>query len=277
MSGTTDLLPGHLPDTNAGTRPLRVGALVAAVAVVLVVVVLLLTLGYTPPPAFPLASAEPDPARTGRIAMLVSDEDGWCLSTVRPADGHRVQVRCERGWAAIDEVAWTTAGNLALLGYGEGIPVEPTADADSRYSGRQVRIVDPTTGQDLREGTVAGRGDPQWPLGDDRRDDGTRVRVDSPLGGTARVRLVSPDGTALTALEVTGPLDYVFEGAAWSPDGSWILLLDNRQRLLVMPSVGTSPPVVVLQLGRDQWLMAPPAWTQPGMDRVLLDESSVLS
>ena len=122
--------------------------------------------------------------------MLVSEDDGWCLSIVTPVDGMMTDVRCERGWVAVDQVAWTTEGNLALIGYPEQSrePAEPTLEEP-----RAVRILDPATGTDLAEGTLIDRPHPQWPLGTDMRGDGSRVHVDDG-SGLARHVVVAATG-----------------------------------------------------------------------------------
>lgn len=252
----------------------RVAAVVGGVVLVLVVAVLVLVLGYTPPPAFTDAAAAPDASRTGEIALLVSERDTWCLSVVTPADGTSREVMCERGWIAADEVAWTDLGNIALLGYLEepGVPVEREPVSGTT---RSVRVVHPSSGAHLGDGTITNRPVPTWPLGTVLRDDGARIRLVQEGSGQASLVVVDADGSRYERLAVTGPLDYRFEGAAWSPDGEWILLLDNRQRLLVMSVDGDDDPVALTGLSRGQWLIAPPAWSQPGFDRALVIESSI--
>jgi hypothetical protein len=205
----------------------RPGALIAAAALVVVAVFAgVLFLGVVPPPAFPALADEPDPAIAGTVAYWEA-EDRSCLLVVEAAGGTPRRLRCDDRSSAAG-LEWTDEGTLVVERYVD--------------SGEERLTIDAGTGEVLDQRITPISPSPPVEEPDDRsiRADGTRVVTDG-ADGIALLRLVPPSGRPRTLLEVTGPRDYAFWQAEWSPDQRWILVSDSEDRLLIAdPETGNA-------------------------------------
>lgn len=188
-------------------------ALVAAAVVAIVVVGLVLTVGVARPPT--LATIAEDPAVTppGAVALYGWTDGESCLTVVTP-DGSTDRPWCSQEGA--DLVGWTDRG-VVLQTYGAGDEVE--------------LVIDPDDGEVVASRAATG----------EYRSDGQASAVVSSRsrgGGDLEVRL--HDGTVLWRTEAP---DTYRIGAGWhSPDGRSVALLDNAERLLIVPADGSQEP-----------------------------------
>jgi hypothetical protein len=89
------------------------------------------------------------------------------------------------------------------------------------------------------------------------RADGSRLEVTA-SDGRVVLRVRDPQGEARELLRADGPRDYGYPQVQWSPDGRWVLVLDSRERLIVVSEdAGVAPRA----LAEDA---ASPAWFIPG-------------
>jgi hypothetical protein len=123
------------------------------------------------------------------------------------------------------------------------------------FSGSSVVLYDPTGAREPEPVTSRVTGARTASM---IRDDGARVDVE---GGDGRFRVVvSNDNEQRTVLSLEGPDDYYVDGAAWSPDGRWIVIGDSTSsgpRLLVVSAEGDPQPRILV----DNASLFPFAWT----------------
>ena len=195
----------------SSTRTPSTPLLVAAAGLVIAVVAVVLVFGVqSPPQVASLRSAE-QPAPQAAIAWMEHDRGEACVH-VAWSDGSSGRPWCESNGGEV--VGWES----------EGIVV-------SDYSGStaQQLVVHPRSGEVLEV-----RGDPVYPTGEPAepgvvsyRDGGEQVFV---LGDRELWRVEAPES-------------YDVRSWAVSPDGAWVAIVDEAERLLVVPSDGSAPPV----------------------------------
>jgi hypothetical protein len=178
----------------------------------------------------------------GRLAWLDRSEAGEpsCVTVMAADDGAPRTAYCPRGEEGLDfgpgGGGWTVDGQLV---------VNSTGAADL-----MLVFVDPDTGEAV-DAIPAWRID--WPQ-TSVREDGAQL-VPGHWWGGARVIVESPDGSELRTVTIRGPHDYEITSAQWSPDGEWIALLDNKDRLMVSPADRDEPRVLAqgLGIGKFSW------------------------
>ena len=197
---------GH---TSAGTPSTPLLAVAAAVVIAVVAVVLVFGI-QSPPQVASLESTE-QPSPPAAVAWMEHDRGEACVRVAWP-DGSFDRPWCQDNGGEV--VGWET----------EGIVV-------SDYSGptAQQLVVHPRSGEVLEV-----RGDPGFPTRERAepvvatyRDAGEQVFV---LGDRELWRVEAPD-------------TYDVRSSTVSPDGGWVAMVDEAERLLVVPSDGSAPPV----------------------------------
>jgi hypothetical protein len=211
-------------DPAGGDRSLLL--LLAAAVLVLLVVGAVLLFGVERPPALASLADEPDPAPSAGVAWLAWSGDGSCLSVARPS-GEVEQLWCDRSGGEV--VGWPEAGTIEVAVYERG---------------EEVRTIDAETGEVLERTSGPLRGD-----GGDRQVVWTEWR-----DGELTVSL-DDDDTVLWRTEA--PERYDVRGSARSADGEWVVMVDEAERLLVVPADGSAPPRVWAS-GVETW--EPPVW-----------------
>lgn len=208
--------------TDATARPAGGGpasrdrqpvALALAAVVAVIVVGLVLTFGVARPPQLPTVHDDPSVAAPARLATHGWDDGEHC-ATVVDVDGSTSRPWCSDGGAEL--VAWSDRG-LVLRSYG----------ASDRFE----RVIDPEDGEVVATEPVHDAG---------YRDAPAPVVTGSATLGDGELEVRSDDGTLLWRTDA--PDSYRVTGGWLSPDGRWIALVDNADRLLLVPADGSSPP-----------------------------------
>jgi hypothetical protein len=209
-------------------RGTRVGVLLGVALALLAVVGGLWLVRRTE--SFP-ALDEPGGAVPGNLSWLGRQQIGApsCITVMPAGGGEASTAYCEHAMEGIDfgpgGGGWSADGELVFSSTG-------AADMMLVY-------VDPATGEHV-DAIPSWRVD--WPE-TSLREDGARL-VPGFWWAGAKVTVERPDGTEARAVAIRGPHDYEFESVQWSPDGEWIALLDNQDRLLVTPADRDEPRVL---------------------------------
>lgn len=190
-----------------------VAYLVGAIALVAVVAVLIVIFGVVRPPALPsLDAAGVTPP--GGVAWMQWDDRDSCseLMVARP-DGSVDRLACEEDIG--HPIAWTSDGIISLSWESSG-PVLLTWNS--------------TTGDVVgREAVTAGYG----------------------VSDASRVSSVHRDGNLVVTLDpggrqvwtVQADREYRVDAGTLSPDGSWVVMVDSSERLLLVRLRGDGPAV----------------------------------
>ncbi|MGH8886262.1 MAG: TolB family protein [Egibacteraceae bacterium] len=212
----------------------------AAVAAVIVVAAFggIVLFGRLSVPSYPSLTDHPDPSIPGTIAFWRTGRSP-CLSLV-PARGGQVRELWCKEHAETSRPEWTVDGNLVVRTYSVNGPEHLTIDG--------------ATGEVLERRAGSFDAYPQ-PTGADTRGDGTRAVIDD-TEGKATLSLVAPSGRPRPLLVAHGPRNYAFLDARWSPDGSWLLVTDSKERVLVVDSA-TGTARVLVSHGQS------PTWSPP--------------
>ena len=237
---------------GAGPRSRRrTLAALGAVLLVAAALTVILTVGGVRPPAFPSLSATPDPSIPGHIAFTTSgaDDGTTCLELVDAGGGEPTALHCVDDLFA-SEVAWASPQLVVLRGHDALGTLELTVEADD---GRIVERRRLRPGEDMRL-------EPPHPAGPgDERADGAYVVTAGPgsMGagdaGTASVVLVEPDGSERRLVSVEGPSGYAFTCAQFSPDGRWVLVGDDTERLLIVNADAGGARVLATEATHAAW------------------------
>jgi hypothetical protein len=222
MTGTLTRPSAAAP--SGGER--SVALLVGAAVVVVLVVAAVLVFGVDRPPALePLGDAA-GPPPSAPVAWMAGTSDGNCLSVARP-DGSVEELWCDGAHAELR--GWTRPGEIDLHTYDE--------------VGEAVRTYDAETGELLSRTSVdVDRGG----------EYGRQVVWTERRDGALVVHLAADD----TELWRTDAADrYDIESSALSADGDWAAMVDTAERLLVVPTDGSTAPRV--------WAEDVPGWQPP--------------
>jgi hypothetical protein len=225
---------GTPPSPPSPVRPSRVSssgsrslpALLAAAALVVVVVVLVLLFGIAQPPELATVQETPAPSPEASIAWSQWEDGDTCIHTVDP-QGVRTEVGC--GYESQELVAWTEDGIVVLV-WG------PREAAE---------IIDPATGE------VVGRYDREP---DEWFEAGGGAVHSRHVDGTLTVTL-RESGEVLWQVEA--PESYGVNDGVLSPDGRFVVLIDQSERLLLVPADGSAAPRVWAEV-EESWIR--PVW-----------------
>lgn len=247
------------------TRPAgATAAIVAAAAVVIAAVAIILTVGLVPLPELPSLADDPDPALTGTVAYVHGTYDDACIALIPAGGGEARDAWC--GTQAPDVIAFTPEGLLVVSGWFES-PMQP--------EGPTLLVIDPRTGAEVDEIRLDGRIPGSWPPERTLRDDGALLRTGSRDPGVAELRVSVPGGSADTIAQLQGPRDYAFVEAQFSPDGSWVLAVDSRGRLVIVGADGTPEARLLAETDGDRWLATRVAWWIPDSATYTVDPADL--
>jgi hypothetical protein len=235
-------------------HPVRLSpARTAAVAGAVVAVLGLATLyqgGWAMEHRYPSLADHPDPAIPGTVFFLQTDARSGCLWKVPASGGTQAKLWCttqgypnnlgydQAAGSVLIEVGWN-AGNTGAIW------VDPT-------TGREVRRVEDISTLDTTGPLLPPDGGRATRSSDDALLTVDRQRTTHRLAFIARntITATTPAGRTWTVAQVTGRPDYALNPPAWSPDGQWVLVIDNRSRLLIAHAEG-SPRLRELTHGVD--------------------------
>ncbi|MFP4635129.1 MAG: hypothetical protein ACLFRD_04640 [Nitriliruptoraceae bacterium] len=213
----------------ATTRSTRQGVvwpwIIAAATVVIVTVALVLTFGVERPPGFDHLDPEEGAAPEAAVAWTRFAPDGPCLWVQRP-DGSGEEVAC--GLPDGELVGWDDSGLLLETYRGD----------------RSLAVLDPDTGEVIERAPVEERSQPPAPL----ESVITRRPSQGGEGGPETMRIESARGDHALIAEIEAPGSYEVRSGAYAPDGGWVALFDNADRLLLVQvdddGAGLDEPVV---------------------------------
>jgi len=188
-----------------------------------------------PTPEFPALAAARDDTRVGTIAYVGAYPNDGCIWVARAAGGAERRVGCVRGSA--NDLVWGADGRLT------GTRFVRSAEDGTTYGW----VVD------LPAGTIrdvpGSRGAPskgrasEEPVG----PNGESVAFTSSRG---RLTVTLEDGaTTRTLVSVAAPDTYTFGQTAWSPDGSYFVVHDDLDRVLLITTAADPEVLVVGERG----------------------------
>ena len=235
--------------------PLARTAVVAAAVVAALSLTTLYAGGWTMERGYRSLAQHPDPAIPGTVFFLRTDANSGCLWKVPASGGAEARLWC------------TTEGYPNNLGYQQAtgrVLIEVGWNAGNTGA----IWVDPTSGAQLRRvddiGTLAtGSLLPLPGSNATRSPDGAWLTVDVQrtthwLAFIARntISATAPAGSTWTVAQAAGRPDHALDPPIWSPDGQWVLVIDNRSRVLIVAAEG-SPGLRELVHGVDSATWAP--------------------
>jgi hypothetical protein len=189
-----------------------------------------------PTPEFVSLATSPDPSLTGTVAFLRPGDDR-CVYVVAASGGEPEALACADGLAG--ELAWRDDGRLQSTVY-------PSADSDDVP---RSWIIDPATGE--LEQVPTGEIPPyrEWPENAWPGPNGEEVTCKN--GGGKLTLLLTVDGRTRTLLSTAAPSTYCMHFATWNGDGSWFVVKDDLDRLLLVTTA--DPSVTRLLVDGGYW------------------------
>lgn len=178
-----------------------------------------------PTPDFPSLATTPDPSLTGTVAFLEPGDDR-CVYVVAASGGEPEELACGDGLAG--ELAWRDDGRLQSTVY-------PSADSDDDPLSW---IIDPATGDVAEVPTSEIPPYRDWPENAWPGPNGEEVTCKS---GSGELTLsLTVDGRSRTLLSTGAPSTYCMHLPTWNEDGSWFVVKDDLDRLLLVTTADPS-------------------------------------
>jgi hypothetical protein len=214
-------------------------AVVAGAVVAMLGLATLYQGGWAMERGYPSLADHPDTAIPGTVFFLQTAARSGCRWRVPARGGTQARLWCTaQGYP--NNLAYEQATGSVLIEVGWN-------------AGNTGAIwVDPTSGQEIRRVEDIGTLDTTGPLlppdggSATRSSDDALLTVDSQrtthrLGFIARntITATTPTGRTWTVAQTTGRPDYALDPPTWSPDGQWVLVIDNRSRLLIVAAEGS--------------------------------------
>jgi len=173
-----------------------------------------------PTPDFPTLAAAPDRSRVGTIAYIGPYPDDGCVWAVRAADGSARRVGCVDG--SVGRLSWRADGRL------EGTRFVRSARGDSEY-----RWVADVAGGGI-EDVPGSRGAPsKGDTGSEPAGPNGERAVFRSARGRLTVTIIDRTGRRASTA-VAAPDTYTFGQIAWSPDGAYLCVHDDLDRVLLI-------------------------------------------
>ncbi len=190
-----------------------------------------------PTPTFSSLAEHPDRSLHGTIAYIAPYPHDNCIRVVAASGATSKQVACVDG--AAGELEWLPDGRLQSTRYKGG---EGTADTK-----RWIINVDTGAVETIPKEKIPPRTDaPTVVVG----PDGERVTTKSSRGRLTTT-LTTGQGTR-TLLSVGAPDTYTFGPPVWNRDGSWFVVKDDLDRLLLVTTADPSRTRVLVKGGYGQ-------------------------
>lgn len=178
-----------------------------------------------PTPDFPSLATTPDPSLTGTVAFVKPGDDR-CVYVIAASGGEPEELACGDGLAG--ELAWRTDGRLQSTGY-------PSADSDDDP---RSWIIDPATGE--VEEVPIGDIPPYRDVPDNAWPGPNGEEVACKNGGGKLTLSLTVDGRSRSLLSTGAPSTYCMHLATWNEDGSWFVVHDDLDRLLLVTAADPS-------------------------------------
>ncbi len=252
---TTRAVATDVPPAPAASPPRlatrrKVLAAVAAVVVVIGGFFLARALYWAlfqPTPDFPSLVTTPDRSLLGTVAFLKPGDDR-CVYLVAASGGEPQQLAC--GDRLAGELAWRDDGRLQSTGY-------PSDDSDDDPVSR---IIDPATGDVEEVPTAEIPPYREWPEHAWPGPNGEEVTCKN--GGGKLTLSLTVDGRSRTLLSTGAPSTYCMHRPTWNEDGSWFVVKDDLDRLLLVTT--TDPSSTRLLVDGGYWPAVTGAELLPG-------------
>ncbi|MCU0267748.1 MAG: hypothetical protein MUF83_03775, partial [Acidimicrobiales bacterium] len=234
------------PDLPPPPPPPPHGHRARNVSVLAVVVVLVLVGGFfvsrdawwglRPTPDFPSLIETPDPTLQGTVASLRPYPDDHCIRLTSASGGASQELTCLGEDARGGELQWLADGRLQVTGYGDA------QHPDDIWR----KVIDPRTGdvQEVPKAEIP----PRQPAPESVPGPGGEVVTTTSARGTLTMTLTTDEGTR-TLLSVGAPSTYTFGQPAWNGDGSWFVVKDDLDRLLLVTTAEPSQTRVLVEGG----------------------------
>ena len=230
------LAPASSPRSSTRRKTLVALVAVAVVGGGFLIVRALYWALLQPTPDFPSLATTPDPSLTGTVAFSKPGDDR-CVYIVAASGGEAEELACGDGLAG--ELAWRDDGRLQSTAY-------PGADSDDDP---RSWIIDPATGavEDVPIGEIP----PYRELPDNAWPGPNGEEVTCENGGGKVTLGLTVDGRSRTLLSTGAPRTYCMHLATWNEDGSWFVVKDDLDRLLLVTTA--DPPAVRLLVDGGYW------------------------
>jgi hypothetical protein len=186
--------------------------------------------GLKPTPEFAALAEQPDRSLVGTVAYIESGSAQGCVSIVSAAGTPTEQLQCFDN--SPQALVWLPDGRLEVSGYGK------VEDPDDGWC----TIIDVATGttEEVPQAEIPQQAPSihtQGPNGE---------RIDSTTeNGQLRVTLMDASGTR-ELLSVGAPTTYTL---AWNPDGTWFVVKDDLDQILLITPEDPSVTRVLVQGG----------------------------
>lgn len=218
-------------------RGLIIGAAVALPLLLVAGFLLARSLWWSlrPTPGFPVLAEARDDTRVGTIAYVGAYPNDGCIWVARAAGGTARRVGCVRGSA--NDLAWRADGRLT------GTRFVRSAEDGTTY--RWIADLPAGTIRDVpgSRGAPSKGGASEEPVG----PNGESVAFTSSRG---RLTVTLKDGATIrTLVSVAAPDTYTFGQTAWSPDGSYFVVHDDLDRVLLITTTADPEVLVVGERG----------------------------
>ena len=248
IEGIASLPPPPAPRTRRSRK--RTVAILLPIAMVLLIGGFFLgrSLWWSvrPAPDFPSLATTPDPGRRGTVAYIKPYPHDNCVFVVAASGGPPKEVGCVEG--AATDLRWLPDGRLEGSRFERG----PGMTVNRRWIA------------DVRAGTIEDVPNSESPPMKDLPESVPGPHGEEVVATSARGRLTvtlrSDEGTR-TLLSVDAPETYTLGQPAWSPDGTWFVVKDDLDRLLLVTTADPSQTSELVDGG----------WGQAATDADLLD------
>ncbi len=242
----------ELPEVESPRRLSGRKALVALVAVVVVIGGFFVIRAFywallQPTPDFPSLATTPDPSLMGSVAFLKPGDDR-CVYVVAASGGEPEELACGDGFAG--ELAWRDDGRLQSTSY-------PSADSNDDL---RSWIIDPATGAVAEVPTSDIPPYREWPENAWPGPNGEEVICKN--GGGKLTLTLTVEGRSRTLLSTGAPSTYCMRFATWNEDGSWFVVTDDLDRLLLVTTA--DPAATRLLVDGGYWPAVTDAELLPG-------------
>lgn len=192
-----------------------------------------------PTPNFPSLVESPDPTLHGTVAYLLPYPKDNCIYVAAASGETSARLTCLENGAGGGGLAWLEDGRLEITHYGDA------QQPDDVWR----KIVDVKTGaiEDVPRGEI-----PPWsePPATVPGPNGEIISSTSERG-TLTLTLTTDEGTR-SLLSVGAPNTYTFGSPVWGPDGTWFVVKDDLDRLLVVTTKVPSQTRVLVEGGWGQ-------------------------
>lgn len=187
-----------------------------------------------PTPDFPALASVPDATRAGTIAYIQAYPDDGCVWVARASDGERRRVGCVEG--SVGNLTWRADGRL-----------EGTRFVRTARGGPEDRWIADIPAGTIRDVPGSRQPPSKEPVPDDPAGpNGERASFRS-TRGRLTVTITDAAGTR-SSTSVAAPDTYTFGQTAWSPDGSYLAVHDDLDRVLLI-TTGAHPRILLVAKG----------------------------